>query len=65
MQTPQCFSKEIILKAYQQKFETAFTDDATVVEADGNKIHLVSGNIENIKITHPQDLKLAAALLHE
>jgi len=65
VQTPQCFSKEIILKAYQQKFEIAFTDDATVVEADGQKIYLVPGNIENIKITHPQDLKFASALLNE
>ena len=33
-----------------------FTDDATVLEKTGEKINLVEGNRENIKITNPEDL---------
>lgn len=63
VQTPQCFSSELILKAYEQEFNPAFTDDASVVERLGDTINLVDGNIENIKITTQQDLLLAEALL--
>ncbi len=65
VQTPQCFKKEILTEAYQQNYIPEFTDDATVVESAGNKIQLTPGNPENIKITYPQDLLLAAALLDE
>ncbi|MBC8488661.1 MAG: 2-C-methyl-D-erythritol 4-phosphate cytidylyltransferase [Bacteroidetes bacterium] len=63
IQTPQCFHSDLIKKAYKQKYRKVFTDDATVVEAMGVKINLVEGNIENIKITRPVDLKFAEALL--
>ena len=63
VQTPQCFKKEILQEAYKQNYISAFTDDATVVEAAGHKIHLTEGNTENLKITYPQDLKFAAGLL--
>ena len=63
VQTPQCFNSEIILKAYQQDFSPAFTDDASVVEKLGEAINLVEGNTENIKITTQQDLLLAEVLL--
>lgn len=62
VQTPQCFTSEIIKKAYLQEFSNEFTDDASVVEKLGTKIHLVNGNDENIKITTPMDLKLANVL---
>lgn len=62
IQTPQCFTSALILKAYQQEFDESFTDDASVVEALGEKINLVEGNKENIKITSPIDLKIAEAL---
>jgi 2-C-methyl-D-erythritol 4-phosphate cytidylyltransferase len=65
VQTPQCFMRDILLEAYKQNYIPEFTDDATVVESAGHKIHLTEGNVENIKITYPQDLILAAALLHE
>ena len=39
-----------------------FTDDASVVEALGEKVYLVEGNRENIKLTTPFDLKLAELL---
>lgn len=63
IQTPQCFSLGIIKKAYQQDYKYTYTDDATVVEAIGEKIHLIDGNPDNIKITTPKDLVIAEALL--
>ena len=65
VQTPQCFTKEIILKAYRQDYSSEFTDDASVVEKLGQKINLVNGNDENIKITTPIDLKLAEVLCNK
>jgi 2-C-methyl-D-erythritol 4-phosphate cytidylyltransferase len=64
IQTPQVFKSDLIKKAYRQKYSAEFTDDATVLEKTGEKIHLVEGNRENIKITNPVDLIIAAALLH-
>jgi len=49
--------------AFETTYSASFTDDATVLEAAGGRIQLVEGNIENIKITSPQDLLLAQALL--
>ncbi len=56
VQTPQCFRMEILREAFQQPYTSAFTDDASVVEAAGIPIHLVEGNRDNIKITTPEDL---------
>ncbi len=64
VQTPQCFSSEILLKAYQQKEQETFTDDASVVEAIGKKIHLFNGDRMNIKLTTPEDFVFAEALLN-
>ena len=63
VQTPQTFRSEQILKAYNQPFDPAFTDDASVAENAGFSIHLVGGNPENIKITQPTDLIIAESLL--
>ena len=63
IQTPQVFKSEILIKAYKQSYSTSFTDDASVVESLNYKIKLIEGNSENIKITKPQDLKIAEALL--
>lgn len=63
IQTPQCFQTSILKKAYQMEYKTTFTDDATVVEALGEQIHLMDGTTENIKITNPQDLLIAEAIL--
>jgi len=62
IQTPQVFRASIIMKAYERDFDPSFTDDATVAEADGIKIHLTHGNRENIKITTPEDLAVAHIL---
>ncbi len=63
IQTPQCFHSDLIKEAFKKEYQPEFTDDATVLEAYGEKIHLIEGNKENIKITTPQDLIVAEALL--
>lgn len=62
IQTPQVFHTQLIKRAYEQKYDPAFTDDASVVEALGEKIYLVEGNEENIKITRKIDLRFAVML---
>ena len=63
VQTPQVFDITLLKNAYNQSFSPLFTDDASVVEASGISVHLENGNRENIKITTPFDLQLAALLL--
>lgn len=63
VQTPQVFRSDVLLKAYGQDFSPLFTDDASVVEAMGQSIRLVTGNRENIKLTTPFDLLIAKGLL--
>lgn len=65
VQTPQVFLRECILSAYNQPYEAAFTDDASVVEKAGHAIELTLGNRENIKITTPLDLRLAEWMLKD
>ena len=62
VQTPQVFEVTLLRRAYQQEYTDLFTDDASVVEALGEKVYLVEGNRENIKLTTPFDLKLAELL---
>lgn len=64
VQTPQCFQASLLKRAYRQEYKYTFTDDATVVEALGEKIHLIDGNEDNIKITTPQDMVVAEALMN-
>ena len=59
VQTPQVFDVALLHRAYGQVYTEMFTDDASVVEALGEKVYLVEGNRENIKLTTPFDLKLA------
>jgi 2-C-methyl-D-erythritol 4-phosphate cytidylyltransferase len=63
VQTPQCFQAGLIKDAFASVQGGSFTDDASVVEHAGTPINLVEGNEENIKITSPKDLIIAAALL--
>lgn len=63
VQTPQVFDAELLKAAYGQPYTPHFTDDASVVEAWGASVTLTPGNRENIKITTPFDLKIAAALI--
>lgn len=62
VQTPQTFDLQLLKQAYQQPYSTAFTDDASVVEALGMQITMVEGNKENIKITTPFDLDVCKRL---
>ena len=64
-QTPQVFDVALLKQAYHQSYIPGFTDDASVVEAYGEKIHLTEGNCENIKITTPFDLKIAETILQK
>ena len=63
VQTPQTFHSKILLPAYQIDYKDKFTDEATVVEAFGLKVQLVSGEENNFKITRPVDLVIAEHLL--
>ncbi|MDG1850040.1 MAG: 2-C-methyl-D-erythritol 4-phosphate cytidylyltransferase [Flavobacteriales bacterium] len=63
VQTPQCFSSELLQAAYEQEERDTFTDDASVVEALGEKVHLCEGEDSNVKLTSPKDLLLAEILM--
>ncbi len=65
IQTPQTFHSKILLPAFKIDYKEAFTDEASVIEAYGIKVHLVEGEKNNIKITTPIDLQLAELLLTE
>ncbi|WP_447641270.1 MULTISPECIES: 2-C-methyl-D-erythritol 4-phosphate cytidylyltransferase [Chitinophagaceae] len=56
IQTPQTFKSDTLLKAFEKEYNPLFTDEASVVEADGEIIHLVEGDHQNIKVTRPLDL---------
>jgi len=63
IQTPQTFQSELLLSAFNQAYKASFTDEANVVEANGNPVYLVDGEFENIKITRPLDLAIAEYIL--
>lgn len=65
IQTPQTFFSELIKSAFEQDFHESFTDEASVVEKLGVKIHLIEGESSNIKITRPLDLLIAEKVLEE
>lgn len=62
-QTPQMFSSSEIKKAYEQPYDTLFTDDASVAEKDKIPLTFCEGERLNFKITSPEDLILAEAVL--
>lgn len=62
IQTPQAFKAALLLPAFTQEYNTAFTDEATVAEAYGIRITLVPGEKNNLKITTPEDLVWAELL---
>ena len=66
VQTPQTFQAHVIKEAYQKATEDGFvgTDDASLVERLGIKVHILPGSYTNIKITTPEDLILANLFLH-
>ena len=62
MQTPQTFDLDLLRRAYRLPELPTFTDDASVVD-DLCPVQLVEGDYRNLKITTPEDLLLAEALL--
>jgi len=65
IQTPQAFRTEIIREAFQKAVQggAEATDDAVLVERLGRRVALLEGQTTNIKITVPEDLVFAEALL--
>jgi 2-C-methyl-D-erythritol 4-phosphate cytidylyltransferase len=63
IQTPQTFFSNLLLKAFEQEYDNSFTDEATVAEKFGIKIHLIHGEDENIKLTTPIDMLVAENVL--
>lgn len=65
-QTPQVFEVELIRRAYAARRtdeEVPITDDAQLVERLGATVRMVAGDPTNIKVTRPEDLRLAETLL--
>jgi 2-C-methyl-D-erythritol 4-phosphate cytidylyltransferase len=64
-QTPQAFQLSVIREAYKvaKREGRLATDDASLVEALGKKVHTIEGDRRNIKITTPEDLAVAEAYL--
>lgn len=65
IQTPQVFDTAMLKKAYEQKEDSSFTDDASVFEKAGGEIHLVECPVDNIKITRAEDLIIAEAMIQD
>jgi len=63
--TPQMFRYGLLRKALQHALSSGLeiTDESSAIEASGYKPLLIRGNPDNIKITHPEDLMLASAIL--
>lgn len=65
VQTPQTFDVKLIKEAFKKAQITSFTDDASVFESNGQRIYLTTGSYENIKVTTPEDLLLAAEIIKQ
>jgi 2-C-methyl-D-erythritol 4-phosphate cytidylyltransferase len=63
VQTPQVFQSDLLIDAFRQPYTDVFTDEASLVEAAGHRIHLVKGQPENLKITTTLDMCIASAIL--
>jgi len=63
IQTPQVFQRDLIVNAYKKFPGVQASDDAFLVEKTGKRVKVVFGSYFNIKITTPEDLVLAKAIL--
>jgi 2-C-methyl-D-erythritol 4-phosphate cytidylyltransferase len=65
IQTPQAFRRDLLVAGHRHASANGLTvdDDAALVEALGNAVHIVEGSPDNFKVTHPRDLVLLRALL--
>lgn len=66
-QTPQGFPFRLILAAHEKSREEGWkvTDDASMMERLGERVRVVKGSYDNIKITTPEDIALAEAIFRE
>ncbi|MDF2854201.1 MAG: 2-C-methyl-D-erythritol 4-phosphate cytidylyltransferase [Neobacillus sp.] len=67
VQTPQAFRIPILIRAYEQAEKEKFigTDDSSLVERIGHPVAMVAGDYDNIKLTTPEDLYFAEAILNK
>jgi len=63
VQTPQTFQASILKAAFENKDYEKYTDDASLVEANGTPIFLIDGEEKNIKVTTATDLILVASFI--
>ena len=65
IQTPQAFQLHLIMNAHKKAEEDGYigTDDASLLERFGGKVVVVEGDYENFKITTPEDLIFANAII--
>ncbi len=67
VQTPQVFRRDLLIEAhrYAQRKQIQLTDDAALIEQLGLKVKCVMGSYGNLKITTPEDLIIAEALMNK
>ncbi|MFS1516776.1 2-C-methyl-D-erythritol 4-phosphate cytidylyltransferase [Bacillus sp. SCS-151] len=67
VQTPQAFRISLLEEAHEQAIKDKYigTDDASLVERLNKQVMIVEGDYQNIKITTPEDIKFAHAILGE
>lgn len=66
VQTPQVFERGLMAEAYAKLTadnSAGITDDASVIERAGHRVHLVQGDPLNLKLTHPADAELLEAVI--
>lgn len=65
IQTPQVFERNLILKAHKYAIEKEIevTDDCALAELCGERVKVIDGSYDNIKITTPEDLTVAENIL--
>ena len=63
VQTPQVFDAALIKSAYSAVDTAELTDDGSVAEAYGKKLFLFEGSTRNMKVTNPEDFKIASVLM--
>ena len=65
VQTPQAFRRDLLTRAMESAIGDGFvgTDEASIVERMGGKVWIIEGDARNIKITTPEELAIAEAIL--
>lgn len=65
VQTPQAFKYSLLMEAYESAMNEKFlgTDDASLVERINKHVHIVLSDYDNIKLTTPEDMYFAEAIL--